>query len=148
MHLTIGARSLRTTNFKVCGCRFANDFFCKVTAHGSLIYRWYYWKVFAVNFYASYFVSRGNSIWKKLIRLNWEKVVYWLLFTLTNTLEGYPNFDPFGRYFNKNYWERPRFTLLVLSFSQVTKSWLFKSFKFGNGNRLSDSRNKLQKALE
>ena len=20
--------------------------------------------------------------------------------------EGYPNFDPFGRYFNKNYWER------------------------------------------
>ena len=27
--------------------------------------------------------------------------------------EGYPNFDPFGRYFNKNYWERPSTKLLT-----------------------------------
>ena len=42
--------------------------------------------MFAVSFYASCFVSRGNSVGKKLIRLDWEKVVYWLLFTLANTL--------------------------------------------------------------
>ena len=31
-------RSLRTKNFTTCGCRFANGFFCKITAHGPLIY--------------------------------------------------------------------------------------------------------------
>ena len=29
--------------------------------------------------------------------------------------EGYPNFDPFRRYFNKNYWERPS-TKLFMTF--------------------------------
>ena len=43
--------------------------------------------MFAVNFYASCFVSRRNSIGKKLIRLNWEKAVYPMLFTLTNNLD-------------------------------------------------------------
>ena len=42
--------------------------------------------MFAVNFYASCFVSRGNSVGKKLIRLDWEKGVHWPLFTLANTL--------------------------------------------------------------
>ena len=58
-------RSLKTTNLIVCGCRFANDFFCKIIACGSLIYWWYYWKMFTVNFYASCFVSRGTLIGKK-----------------------------------------------------------------------------------
>ena len=40
----------------------------------------------AVNFYASCFVSRENSVGKKLIRLDWEKAVYRPLFTLANTL--------------------------------------------------------------
>ena len=34
----------------------------------------------------SCFASRGNSIGKKLIRLNWEKAVYQPLFMLANTL--------------------------------------------------------------
>ena len=42
--------------------------------------------MFAVNFCVSCYVSRGNSIGKKLIRLDWEKAVYWLLFMLANTL--------------------------------------------------------------
>ena len=42
--------------------------------------------MFTVNFYASCFVSRGNSIGKKFIRLDWEKAVYRSLFTLANTL--------------------------------------------------------------
>ena len=42
--------------------------------------------MFAVNFYASCFVSRENSIGKKVTRFDWEKAVYWLLFTLANTL--------------------------------------------------------------
>ena len=42
--------------------------------------------MFAVNFCTSCFISRGNSIGKKVIRLNWEKVIYWLLFMLANTL--------------------------------------------------------------
>ena len=44
--------------------------------------------MFAVNFYASCFVSRGNSNGKKVIRLDWEKAVYRLLFMLANTLVG------------------------------------------------------------
>ena len=31
-------RSLRTTNFVVRGYRFANNFFCNIATHGSLIY--------------------------------------------------------------------------------------------------------------
>ena len=27
--------------------------------------------------------------------------------------EGYPNSDPFRRYFNKNYWERPSTNLFM-----------------------------------
>ena len=42
--------------------------------------------MFTVNFYASFFVSRGNSIGEKLIRLDWEKPVYRSLFTLASTL--------------------------------------------------------------
>ena len=42
--------------------------------------------MFAVDFYKGCFVSRGNSIGKKLIRLDWEKTVYRPLFTLANTL--------------------------------------------------------------
>ena len=42
--------------------------------------------MFAVNLYASCFVSRGNSIGKKRIKLDWEKAVYRLLFTLANSL--------------------------------------------------------------
>ena len=72
--------------FVVCGCRFANDFFCKIVSRGSLIYRWCYWKMFTVNFYAIWFDSRGNSTGNKLLTLDWEKAVYWLLFTLANTL--------------------------------------------------------------
>ena len=45
--------------------------------------------MFAVNFYASCFVSRGNSIGKKVIGLDWEKAVYRPLFTLANTLYWY-----------------------------------------------------------
>ena len=57
-------RSLRTDSVSY-GCRFANDFFHKITAHVPLIYWWYYRKMFTVNFYASCFVSRENSIEKK-----------------------------------------------------------------------------------
>ena len=42
--------------------------------------------MFASNFYTSCFVSRENSIGKRLIRHNWEKAVYRSLFTLANTL--------------------------------------------------------------
>ena len=63
-------RRFRATNFIVCGCRFTNDFFCKIAARGSLIYWWYYWKMVAVNLYAICFYSRGNSIGKKLIRVD------------------------------------------------------------------------------
>ena len=85
--LTFRARRiLMKTNFVVCWCKFANDFFCKIVAHGSLICRWYYWKIFAVNFYMSCFDCREDSIGKKLIRLNWEKAVYQLVFMLANTL--------------------------------------------------------------
>ena len=42
--------------------------------------------MFAVNFYASCFVSRGNLIGKKSIRLAWEKTVYQSLFRLANIL--------------------------------------------------------------
>ena len=69
----------------VCGCWFVNDFFCKTAARGPLIY-WWYWKMFAVNYCASCFDIRGNSIGKNLVRLNWEKAVYRPLFTLANTL--------------------------------------------------------------
>ena len=74
------------TNFVVCGCRFTNHFFCKNAARGPLVYWWYHWKIFAVNFYASCFDSREKSIGKKLIRLDWGKTVYRPLFTLANTL--------------------------------------------------------------
>ena len=43
--------------------------------------------MFAVNFYASCFVSRGNSVGKKVVRFDWEKAVYRPLFTLANTLK-------------------------------------------------------------
>ena len=52
--------------------------------------------MFAVNFYASCFVSRGNSIGKKVIRFDWEKAVYWLLFTLANTLKVLGTFTIFS----------------------------------------------------
>ena len=42
--------------------------------------------MFAVNFYTSCFDSRETQLGKKLIRLDWEKVVYRPLFTLPNTL--------------------------------------------------------------
>ena len=29
--------------------------------------------------------------------------------------EGYPNFDPFRRYFNKNHWERPSIWQLIMT---------------------------------
>ena len=48
--------------------------------------------VFIVNFCVTCFVSRGNSIGKKLTRLNWEKAVYRPLFTLASTTRYY-----FGR---------------------------------------------------
>ena len=79
-------RRLRMKNFAVYECCLANDFFCKIAAHGPLIYWWYYWKMFAVSFYVSCFDSRGDLIGKRLIRLNWEKNVYQPLFTLANTL--------------------------------------------------------------
>ena len=59
--------------------------------------------MFAVNFYASSFVSRENSIGKKLIRLGWEKTVYRLLFTLANTLKCY---DDMGLEFNNSEVDR------------------------------------------
>ena len=43
--------------------------------------------MFAVSFYASCFINRGNLIGKKLVRLDWEKAVYRLLFTLASTLD-------------------------------------------------------------
>ena len=49
--------------------------------------------MFAVNFYASCLVIRGNSIGKKLVRLDWEKAVYRPLFTLANTLYIYISFS-------------------------------------------------------
>ena len=79
-------RSLRTTNFTACGFRFADDFFCKITPRGPLIYWWYYWKMFTFNVYTSCFVSRGNSTGKKLRTADCEKIVYQLLFTLADTL--------------------------------------------------------------
>ena len=86
--LTFRARRiLMMTNFVVCGCRFANNFFCKIITHGSLIYRWYYCKNVCCQFLCELFYSRENSIGKKLVRLDWEKAVYRPLFTLTNTLE-------------------------------------------------------------
>ena len=45
--------------------------------------------MFAVNFYTSCFVSRKNSIGKKVIIFDWEKAVYRPLFTLANTLMVY-----------------------------------------------------------
>ena len=42
--------------------------------------------MFAVNFCASCFDSRENSVGKKLSGLDWEKAVYQLVFTLANTL--------------------------------------------------------------
>ena len=44
--------------------------------------------MFAANFYVGCFVSRGNSIKKKLIRPGWKKVVCQPLFMLANTLVG------------------------------------------------------------
>ena len=35
--LTFCVRSLKTTNFIACWCRFANNFFCKITACGPLL---------------------------------------------------------------------------------------------------------------
>ena len=61
-------------------------FFCKITAGGPLVYWWYYWKMFSVNFYASCLVSRETRLGKNLIKLDWEKAVYRPLFTLANTL--------------------------------------------------------------
>ena len=49
--------------------------------------------MFAVKFYASCFDSRGNSIGKKLLRLDWEKATYWLLSMLANSLEHYADFS-------------------------------------------------------
>ena len=66
-------------------------FFCKIGACGPLIYWWYYWKIFAANFYMRCFDRRGNSTGKKLVRLNWEKAVYQPLFTLANTLFFFDN---------------------------------------------------------
>ena len=43
--------------------------------------------MFSVNFYASCFVSRETQLGKNLIKLDWEKAVYRLLFTLANTLK-------------------------------------------------------------
>ena len=85
--LTCHARGkLRMANFVVCRFRFTNNFFCKIAARGPLIYWWYHWKRFAVNFYASCFDSSRNSIGEKLRRLYWENTIYRLLFTLANTL--------------------------------------------------------------
>ena len=85
--LTFGAwRSLKIINFIVWGCRFAKFFFCKVTARGPLIYKWHYCKMFAISFYGSCFVNRGNSIGKKFTRPDWEKAIYRSLFMLANTL--------------------------------------------------------------
>ena len=42
--------------------------------------------MFTVNFYASYIAVKGNSIGKKLRRLDWEEAVYRLLFMLANAL--------------------------------------------------------------
>ena len=42
--------------------------------------------MFSVNFYESCFVSRETQLGKNLIKLDWEKAVYWPLFTLANTL--------------------------------------------------------------
>ena len=67
-------RSLRTTNFIACECRFADDFVCKITACGPLIYWWCYWKMFTVNFYASCCVSKRNSIGKNLEDLIWKRL--------------------------------------------------------------------------
>ena len=53
--------------------------------------------MFTVNFYASCFASRGNSIGKKLIRLDWEKAVYRSLFTLANTLHTDLNYENVGK---------------------------------------------------
>ena len=57
-----------------------------ITARGLLIYWWYYSKMFTVNFCVTFFVNRKNSIGKKLVRLDWEKAIYQLVFTLANTL--------------------------------------------------------------
>ena len=66
------------------GCSFANDFFCKIVAHGLLIYEKKK-KMFSVNFYVSCFDIIRNSIGKKLIRLDWEEAVYQPLFKLTTS---------------------------------------------------------------
>ena len=42
--------------------------------------------MFTVNFYATCFVSRGNSIGKKFIRFDREKAACQSLFTLANTM--------------------------------------------------------------
>ena len=46
--------------------------------------------MFTVNFYASCFAGKGNSIGKKIRRFNWEKAVYQLLFMLASTLSSDP----------------------------------------------------------
>ena len=48
--------------------------------------------MWTANFYARHFDSRGNSIGKKLIRLDWEKAVYRPLFTLANSLDKVKSF--------------------------------------------------------
>ena len=35
--------------------------------------------------------------------------------------EDYPNFDPFGRYYNKNYWERPSTKLIMTCHIKLLK---------------------------
>ena len=85
--LTLRARrSLRTTNFIVCECRFANYFFCKIGTGGSLIHLWYCWKMFAAHFYAGCFDSGKIQLGKKNLWLNWEKAIYRPLFALANIL--------------------------------------------------------------
>ena len=65
-----------------CGYRFASDY-CMWTINLLVILLK---NVHCHLLYMSCFVSRGNSIGKKFIRLDWEKAVYQTLFTLANTL--------------------------------------------------------------
>ena len=89
-NLTFGVRrSLATMNFVVCGCRFANNFFFKVTARGPLIYRWYYWNMFPVNFYASCYPAGGpkkSKFWK-------NKKNTWRYYHFTNVYHKRQSYD-------------------------------------------------------
>ena len=61
------------TSFAACGCRFANYFFCNCTWTINLLvilFKSVCCQVLCELFW-------GNSIGKKLVRLDWEKAVYW-----------------------------------------------------------------------